>query len=176
MSHASGEAYYLRIQAYTSILLGYAICCVLFLNLIAWTQMRHHVSTIWLLLLIIAAISSICIFAILKTTKLQSFSADQRDQVQGELFFLEKELADMASEDSNTERQQLLSAKALLQRVDESISCNELIHRPARVMGYPATHNVISSALGIMFTGFVLAAESFAGSSIAYDVNGWFNY
>ena len=129
-----------------------------------------------MLLLIIAAISSICIFAILKTTKLQSFSADQRDQVQGELFFLEKELADMASEDSNTERQQLLSAKALLQRVDESISCNELIHRPARVMGYPATHNVISSALGIIFTGFVLAAESFTGSSIAYDVNGWFNY
>ena len=138
--------------------------------------MRHHVSTIWLLLLIIAAISSICIFAILKTTKLQSFSADQRDQVQGELFFLEKELADMASEDSNKERQRLLSAKALLQRVDESISCNELIHRPTRVMGYPATHNVISSALGIMFTGFVLAAKSFTGSSIVYDVNGWFNY
>lgn len=138
--------------------------------------MRHHVSTIWLLLLIIAAISSICIFAILKTTKLQSFSADQRDQVQGELFFLEKELADMASEDSNTERQRLLSAKALLQRVDESISFNELIHQPTRVMGYPATHNVISSALGIIFTGLVLAAEGFAGSSIASDVNGWFNY
>ena len=96
--------------------------------------------------------------------------------MQGELFFLEKELADMASEDSNKERQQLLSAKALLQRVDSSISCNELIHRPTRVMGYPATHNVISSALGLIFTGFVLAAESFAGSSIAYDVNGWFNY
>ena len=41
-----GEAFYLRIQGYNSILLSYAILCVLFLNVIAWTQMRHHVSTV----------------------------------------------------------------------------------------------------------------------------------
>ncbi|HIN49072.1 MAG TPA: hypothetical protein EYM80_12835, partial [Deltaproteobacteria bacterium] len=70
-----GEAFYLRIQAYTSILLSYAILCVLFLNLIAWTQMRHHVSTIWLLIITVVAISSICIFAISKATKLQALSS-----------------------------------------------------------------------------------------------------
>ncbi len=171
-----GEAYYQRIQAYTSILLGYAICCVLFLNLIGWTQMRHHVSTIWLLLLIIGIISSICVFAISKATKLQGLAADQRSQVQAELLFLEKELADLPTGTPEAKREELLSAKALLRQVDESIHYEELIHRPVRVMGHPATHNVIGSALGIILTGFVLAAEGFAGSGIAYDAQGWFNY
>ena len=171
-----GEVFYLRIQAYTSILLSYAILCVLFLNLIAWTQMRHHVSTIWLLIITVVAISSICIFAISKATKLQTLSSDQRDQVQKELFFLEKELMD-ADNDANTlEYKQISHAKVLLQQVDESINFHELVHKPTKVMGKPATHNVIGSALGIILTGFVLAVEGFSGSGISYDLNGWFNY
>jgi len=171
-----GEVFYLRIQAYTSILLSYAILCVLFLNLIAWTQMRHHVSTIWLLIITVVAISSICIFAISKATKLQTLSSDQRDQVQKELFFLEKELMD-ADNDANTlEYKQISHAKVLLQQVDESINFHELVHKPTKVMGNPATHNVIGSALGIILTGFVLAVEGFSGSGISYDLNGWFHY
>ena len=171
-----GEVFYLRIQAYTSILLSYAILCVLFLNLIAWTQMRHHVSTIWLLIITVVAISSICIFAISKATNLQTLSSDQRDQVQKELFFLEKELMDADDAANTLEFKQIRYAKVLLQQVDESINFHELVHKPTKVMGYPATHNVIGSALGIILTGFVLAVEGFSGSGIAYDLNGWFNY
>ena len=171
-----GEAFYLRIQAYTSILLSYAILCVLFLNLIAWTQMRHHVSTIWLLIITVVAISSICIFAISKATKLQALSSIQRDQVQKELFFLEKELLDADEADNTLEFKQISHAKVLLQQVDESINFHELVHKPTKVMGYPATHNVIGSALGIILTGFVLAVEGFSGSGISYDLNGRFNY
>ncbi|MCH2269636.1 MAG: hypothetical protein MK510_03680 [SAR324 cluster bacterium] len=171
-----GGAFYLRIQAYTSILLSYAILCVLFLNLIAWTQMRHHVSTIWLLIITVVAISSICIFAISKATKLQALSSIQRDQVQKELFFLEKELLDADEADNTLEFKQISHAKVLLQQVDESINFHELVHKPTKVMGYPATHNVIGSALGIILTGFVLAVEGFSGSGISYDLNGWFNY
>ena len=71
---------------------------------------------------------------------------------------------------------QINHSKFLLQQVDESINFNELIYKPTRVMGYPATQNVIGSSLGIILTGFVLAVEGFSGSNITYDINGWFNY
>ena len=171
-----GEGFYLRIQGYTSILLSYAILCVLLLNLIAWAQMRHHVSTIWLLIIIVVSISAVCVFAISKATKLQALSSVQRDQVQSELFFLEKELMDAENEDNNLVFKQISRAKVLLRQVDESINFHELIHKPTKVMGHPATHNVIGSALGIILTGFVLAVEGFSGSGISYDLNGWFNY
>ena len=171
-----GEGFYLRIQGYTSVLLSYAICCVLFLNLIAWTQVRHHVSTIWLLILIVVAISSISVYAISRATKLQAVSSVQRDQVQKELFFLEKELMDAENKGETLELKQINHSKVLLQQVDESINFHELIHKPTKVMGYSATQNVISSALGIILTGFVLAVEGFSGSGISYDINGWFNY
>ncbi|MBT5176555.1 MAG: hypothetical protein HOL93_08390, partial [Candidatus Marinimicrobia bacterium] len=147
-----GEIFYLRIQAYTSILLSYAILCVLFLNVIAWTQTRHHVSTIWLLIIIVFSISAVCVFAISKATKLQTLSSDQRDQVQKELFFLEKELMDAENADKTLEFKQFSQAKVLLQQVDESINFHELIHKPTKVMGYAATQSVISSALGIILT------------------------
>jgi hypothetical protein len=171
-----GETFYLRIQGYTSILLSYAILCVLFLNVIAWTQMRHHVSTIWLLIIIVFFISAVCVFAISKATKLQALSSIQRDQVQKELFFLEKELLDAENADKILEFKQISHAKVLLRQVDESINFHELIHKPTKVMGYAATQNVIGSALGIILTGFVLAVEGFSGSGISYDLNGWFNY
>jgi hypothetical protein len=144
--------------------------------LIAWTQMRHHVSTIWLLIIIVFSISAVCVFAIFKATKLQTLSSIQRDQVQKELFFLEKELMDAENEDKTLEFKQISQAKVLLQQVDESINFHELIHKPTKVMGYAATQNVISSSLGIILTGFVLAVEGFSSSGISYDLNGWFNY
>ena len=82
-----------------------------------------------------------------------------------------------ADNDANTlEYKQISHAKVLLQQVDESINFHELVHKPTKVMGKPATHNVIGSALGIILTGFVLAVEGFSGSGISYDLNGWFNY
>ena len=56
---------------------------------------------------------------------------------------------------------QINHAKFLLQQIDESINFNELIHKPTKVMGYPATQNVIGSTLGIILTGFVLVWKIF---------------
>ena len=81
-----------------------------------------------------------------------------------------------SKKDLKLEIRQINHSKFLLQQVDESINFNELIHKPTRVMGYPATQNVIGSSLGIILTGFVLAVEGFSGSNITYDINGWFNY
>ena len=71
---------------------------------------------------------------------------------------------------------ELRSAKALLEQVDESINFNDLIYKPTKVLGFSANQNVIGSALGIIATGAFLAIEGFSGSGISYDINGWFNY
>ena len=59
-----GEAFYLRIQTYTSILIFYSLFCVAILNLIVWTELRHHISTMYLICVVIFFVSSISLFAI----------------------------------------------------------------------------------------------------------------
>ena len=172
----TGEAFYLRIQGYTSIILFFAITCVIILNLIAWMGIRHHISTIWLLVISVLAISSVCIHAIFKASKLQSLSSIQREEIKKDVFLLEKDLIDAENTNDTSVIKQINHAKFLLQQIDESINFNELIHKPTKVMGYPATQNVIGSTLGIILTGFVLAVEGFSGSDIVYDSMGWFNY
>ena len=76
----------------------------------------------------------------------------------------------------NQQKMRMTKAKNLLKEVDESIHFEELIHNPTKILGYTASPNVISSALGIILTGLELAMEEFAGSGISYDAKGWFNY
>ena len=81
-----------------------------------------------------------------------------------------------SSDSRDLELNQLRSAKALLEKVDENVNFHELVHKPTRVLGHVASQNVISSALGIILTGCIFAIEGFSGSSISYDLNGWFNF
>ena len=172
-----GEGFYLRIQGYTSILLIYSFFCVVVLNIIAWTQARHHVSTIFLILLIVFVIASISIFSISKATKLQSLSSIQRDLLRKEIFLQEEEIWHSETEKNiDSKLKELKSAKALLQQVDETINFHDLIHKPTKVLGHAANQNVIGSALGIIATGCFLAIEGFSGSGISYDLYGWFKY
>ena len=172
-----GEGFYFRIQGYTSILLMYSFFCVAVLNVIAWMQMRHHVSTIFLIMTIVVIIASISIFSISKASRLQNLSAIQRDLIRKEIFLQEEEIWNSeSSENHDKNLNHLRSAKALLEQVDESINFNDLIHKPTRVLGYVANQNVIGSALGIIATGCFLAIEGFSGSGISYDLNGWFNF
>jgi hypothetical protein len=71
-----GDALYLRVQAYTSILIFYSLFCIGILNLVVWTEMRHHISTIYVIAMIITIISGISLFAIYKAIKLQSLSEE----------------------------------------------------------------------------------------------------
>ena len=172
-----GEGYYLRIQGYTSTLLMYSFFCIVILNVIAWMQLRHHVSTIYLIIMIIIVIASISIFSISKATKLQILSSSQRNLVRKEIFLQEEEMWHSDSQENIKEDlKELRSAKALLEQVDESINFNDLMYKPTKVLGFSANQNVIGSALGIIATGAFLAIEGFSGSGISYDINGWFNY
>ena len=172
-----GEGYYLRIQGYTSTLLMYSFFCIVILNVIAWMQLRHHVSTIYLIIMIIIVIASISIFSISKATKLQTLSSSQRNLVRKEIFLQEEEMWHADSQENiKDDLNELRSAKALLEQVDESINFNDLMYKPTRVLGYSANQNVIGSTLGIIATGAFLAIEGFSGSGISYDINGWFNF
>ena len=145
--------------------------------MIAWMQLRHHVSTIYLIIMIIIVIASISIFSISKAIKLQTLSSSQRDLVRKEIFLQEEEMWHSDSQDSiKDDLNELRSAKALLEQVDESINFNDLIYKPTKVLGFSANQNVIGSALGIIATGCFLAIEGFSSSGISYDINGWFNY
>ena len=172
-----GEGFYLRIQGYTSTLLLYSFFCIVILNMIAWMQLRHHVSTIYLIIMIVIVIASISIFSISKATKLQTLSSSQRNLVRKEIFLQEEEMWHADSQENIKEDlNELRSAKALLEQVDESINFNDLMYKPTKVLGFSANQNVIGSALGIIATGAFLAIEGFSGSGISYDLNGWFNY
>ena len=91
-----------------------------------------------------------------------------------DMFLKERNLMEKISD--NHQKMRMIKAKTLLKEVDESIHFEELIHNPTKILGFTASPNVISSALGIILTGLVLAMEGFAGSGISYDSNGWFNF
>ena len=172
-----GEAFYLRIQSYTSILIFYSLFCVAILNLIVWTELRHHISTIYLICVVIFFISSISLFAIYKAIKLQSLSAEHRDFIRNELFIIEEEIWELKLDGKSEDRiTDLTSAKALLEQVDESINYKELIYKPTTILGYAANNGVIGSVLGLVLTGCLFAVQGFVSTGIEYDALGWFNF
>lgn len=172
-----GEAFYLRIQSYTSILIFYSMFCVAILNLIIWTELRHHISTIYVISVIIFFISSISLFAIYKAIKLQSLSAEHRDYIRNEIFIIEEEIWELQlKERSKNKLDDLKSAKALLEQVDESINYKELIYKPTTIFGYAANNGVMGSVLSIVLTGVLFAIQGFVSTGISYDSFGWFNF
>ena len=116
----------------------------------------------------------ICIITIIKASQLQHTSSEHRNMILNDMFLKERNLMEKISD--NHQKMRMIKAKTLLKEVDESIHFEEWIHNPTKILGYTASPNVISSALGIILTGLVLAMEGFAGSGISYDSNGWFNF
>ena len=172
-----GEAFYLRIEGYTSILIFYSLFCVGLLNLIIWTEMRHHISTIFVIVAIITIISGISLLAMYMAIRLQSLSAEHRDFVRNELFIIEEEIWELKLANASQNRiTDLESAKALLQQVDESINYKELIYKPTTIVGIAANNGVIGSILGLIITGCLLAVQGFVTTGIEYDAIGWFNF
>ena len=170
-----GEPYYLRIQAYTSILLSYAFLSVITLNIIAWVGMRHHISSIILIFAIIIGISAISFVSIARATQLQSLSRVHRGLVKKNILLLERRLTDIDKEQKDL-CAHLKAAKDMLAEVDEAIHFHEEIHKPTRVMGQAATQNVINSTLGLLAAGLIFAVEGFSGANFNYDMTGWFGY
>jgi hypothetical protein len=172
-----GESYLYRIESYTAILVFYSLFCVGILNLIVWTEMRHHISTIYLIVAIIVCISGISIYSIFKAIKLQSLSQKHRDFIRNEIFIIEEEICELEEENTNDDRlNDLKSSKNLLTQVDANINYKELIYKPTTIMGYSANPGVIGSVLGLVLTGCLFAVQGFVSTGIEYDTAGWFNF
>ena len=172
-----GETYLYRIESYTSILVFYSLVCVAILNLIVWTEMRHHISTIYLIVAIITCISGISIYSIFKAIKLQSLSQKHRDFIRNEIFIIEEEISELQDTDMDGLKfKDLKSAKDLLVQVDENINFKELIYKPTTIMGYSANPGVIGSVLGLVLTGCLFAVQGFVSTGIEYNLSGWFNF
>ena len=172
-----GETYLYRIESYTSILVFYSLLCVAILNLIVWTEMRHHISSVYLIVAIITCISGISIYSIFKAIKLQSLSQKHRDFIRNEIFIIEEEISEIKEKDVNDSKlEDLKAAKDLLVQVDENINFKELIYKPTTIMGYSANPGVIGSVLGLVLTGCLFAVQGFVSTGIEYDASGWFNF
>ena len=87
---------------------------------------------------------------------------------------LEKRMFDESNTLTDQTKEQLQHAQRLLQELDEAIHFKEEIYEPTRVMGQPATQNVINSTLGLLEAAIIFAVEGFSGSEIEYDIFGWF--
>ncbi len=172
-----GETYLYRIESYTSILVFYSLLCVAILNLIVWTEMRHHISSVYLIVAIITCISGISIYSIFKAIKLQSLSQKHRDFIRNEIFIIEQELSELENKgEDSLILKDLRDAKNLLMQADENINFKELIYKPTTIMGYSANPGVIGSVLGLVLTGCLFAVQGFVSTGIEYDTFGWFNF
>ena len=169
-----GETYLYRIESYTSILVFFSLFCVIILNLIAWTEIRHHISTIYIIGVIILTISGISLYAIFKAIKLQSLSQIHRDYVRNEIFIIEEEISELEEEGNLEKIKELQSSKNLLQQADQNINYKEFIFKPTTIMGYSANSGVIGSVLGVVITGCLFAIQGFVSTGIEYDSFGWF--
>ena len=169
-----GEAFYERIQGYTSILFLFSLICVGILNLLFWGAFEHHISTIIVLICIICSIAFVSLRAISSAIKLQNLSEMHKDRLRRIIFMLEEQSANSNSETNIANKENSSSVRALLQQADESLGYYELVYKPVMLLGYPASRRLIGSFLGIFFTGLVLALEGFSGSGISYDTHGWF--
>ena len=97
--------------------------------------------------------------------------------IRNELFIIEEEIWELKLAGKGDERiNDLLSAKALLQQVDESINYKELIYKPTTILGYAANNGVIGSVLGLVLTGCLFAVQGFVSTGMEYDAAGWFNF
>ena len=172
-----GETYLYRIESYTSILVFYSLVCVAILNLIVWTEMRHHISTIYLIVAIITCISGISIYSIFKAIKLQSLSQKHRDFIRNEIFIIEENISELQETNKDSLKlKDLKSAKDLLIQADANINFKELIYKPTTIMGYSANPGVIGSVLGLVLTGCLFAVQGFVSTGIEFDAAGWFNF
>ena len=169
-----GERYRLRVQAYTSILLCFAILCVALLNFLAWTKASHHLSTIAVLLTTTFVIAFIGSFAMRCAIQLQQQSYIARSELLTYLLEAEIEVdSDSAAKDSSDLSKD--KTRRMLKLIDEYIDFSEIVHKPITVLGYRADGALIASVLGILVTGLLLAVQGFAESGIAYDHTGWAN-
>ena len=164
-----GEQFYLRIQGYTSILILFAVFAVIMLNSIIWTRASHHSTTIMMIILIILAIGSISLYAMFSAIRLQKLRVADIDFLRTECLLMESL---SPSKDNSAQAQRNKSISVLGRAIDTAIF-HDLTHAPTGILGQVADNKLITSILGILITGCLLAIQGFVDIGITYDALGW---
>ena len=166
-----GEQFYKRIQGYTSVLLLCALCCVVLLNSIVWTSAPHHVTTIVMILLIILAIGSISILAMIRAIQLQRERVNGIDLLQRYVISANNYVAE--TELLNTGIMRDSHDVEMMSRLIDYSTFHDLTHSPTGLLGTIADNKLVTSVLGALITGCLLALQGFVNLEIAYDIAGW---
>ncbi len=173
---AFGERYHLRVRSYTSILLCFSFLCVAFLNLLAWTQINHHLSTVVVLSMTTFIIATIGSFSMFRAILLQRQSYTTRSHIQDLLLELEIEETLNNIEigpDVPLSRQ---PTKNILRQIETNLTFLETTYKPTTVLGYKADNELIGSVLGLLITGLLLAIQGVVTTGVSYSENGWAIY
>ncbi len=166
-----GEQFYKRIQGYTSVLLLCALCCVVLLNSIVWTSAPHHVTTIVMILLIILAIGSISILAMIRAIQLQRERVNGIDLLQRYVISANNYVAE--TELLNTGIMRDSHDVEMMSSLIDYSTFHDLTHSPTGLLGTIADNKLVTSVLGALITGCLLALQGFVNLEIAYDSAGW---
>ncbi|MCH1579740.1 MAG: hypothetical protein L7S55_03470 [Luminiphilus sp.] len=169
-----GERYYMRVQTYTSILLCFSFLCVGFLNFLAWTGTPHQLSSVVLLAATIAVIATIGTFAMYRAIRLHTQSLESRSQLLEQLLNEEIVMAERDKEQGDPTSASTSLCTTLLRQIDTNLNFSEIVLNPTTVLGYKADTDLISSILGLLVTGCLLAFQGFAGGGFTYSSAGWF--
>ena len=62
---------------------------------------------------------------------------------------------------------------SILQTAIDTATFNDLTHAPTGILGQAADNKLITSVLGILITGCLLAVQGFVDIGTAYDALGW---
>ena len=168
-----GERYYLRVQSYTSILLCFSFLCVAFLNFLAWTGTEHHISTVVLLASNIVVIATIGSVAMRSAILLQDQSQKSRSQLLAKILSTELNETENAVSRSVKATASAPDTQRIFRQIDTNLNFSEMIFRPTTVLGYKADSDLITSVMGLLITGCLLAIQGFAETGFVYSGTGW---
>ena len=149
----------------------FSFLCVAALNLIAWTQLTHHVSTVMLLSATVVVIAFIGSYAMFRGVQLQEKSYEMRAILQDAILRIEVMLASSVNEIKSENK---INSKNVLKQIDENLNFIEITYRPISLLGYRADNRLIGSILGLLVTGALLALQGFVDTGITYDLYGWY--
>lgn len=165
-----GQRYLLRVQAYTSILIGLSVLCAAFVNLIIWTQVPHHLTTVTMLCTTTIIIAAMSAYAMYRGTQYQQQSYTVIARLQEAVLNMEVQ---SVSADNQEAAEQANRAKNILRQVEENVNFQEIVYRPIVLLGFRADRGLAGSILGLLITGAMLALQGYVDTDLGYSATGW---
>jgi len=190
----AGYNFYIRGMSYIGICVGWAIAATLVLNLIVFTESKHHVASLGAIMIGILAITLSVQVALRGATSLQYLIPMHRLTLKEKLVELNHEVVQYESQlsndhlpgkktsriSSNHPKNAIVSRLKALQKlyisIEECMAFEEEVARPARVFGIDAGPGLTTAVFGVVIAGIAAASQQQATANFKdrYDQDGRF--